>query len=218
MTDAPFTEGNRRRRRTTGSYAAADARRAAVVEAASRLFAEQGYHRTSLAQVARAAGVSQTGLLHHFKGKDVLLLAVLGFHDRSRAARFDPPAHGLRRLLDHMLDTLREEVRSPGLTRLFATTAGEATDPAHPAHDYFRRRFELMRENNARAVRASIDAGLVRADVDPEALGRALVAVADGLTAQWLMDPSFDVVQHVRKHLEMLMRDIVTDGGGLTAP
>ncbi len=117
-----------------------------------------------------------------------------------------------------MLDALQEEVRSPGLTRLFATTAGEATDPAHPAHDYFRRRFELMRENNARAVRASIEAGLVRADVDPEALGRALVAVADGLTAQWLMDPSFDVVQHVRKHLEMLMRGIVTDGGGLTAP
>jgi AcrR family transcriptional regulator len=218
VTDAPFTEGNRRRRRTTGSYAAADARRAAVVEAASRLFVEQGYHRTSLAQVARAAGVSQTGLLHHFKGKDVLLLAVLGFHDRSRAARFDPPAHGLRRLLDHMLDALREEVCSPGLTRLFATTAGEATDPTHPAHEYFRRRFELMRENNARAVRASIEAGLVRADVDPEALGRALVAVADGLMAQWLIDPSFDVVKHVRKHFEMLMRDIVTDGGGLTAP
>ncbi|MCX5355753.1 TetR/AcrR family transcriptional regulator [Streptomyces mirabilis] len=218
MTDDLITDGNRRRRRATGSYAAADARRAAVVEAASRLFAEQGYHQTSLAQVARAAGVSQTGLLHHFKGKDVLLLAVLRFHDGSRAARFDPPAHGLRRLLDHMLDVLREEVRSPELTRLFATTAGEATDPAHPAHDYFRRRFELMRMNNARAVRASIEAGLVKAEVDPKALGRVLVAVADGLMAQWLMDPSFDVVEHVRGHFEMLMRGIVTDGGGLTEP
>ncbi|MEU2228090.1 TetR/AcrR family transcriptional regulator [Streptomyces sp. NPDC018347] len=218
MTDDLIANGKRRRRRATGSYAAADARRAAVVEAASRLFAEQGYHQTSLAQVAGAAGVSQTGLLHHFKGKDVLLLAVLEFHDRSRASRFDPPARGLRRLLEHMLDVLREEVDSPGLTRLFATTAGEATDPAHPAHDYFRRRFALMRENNARAVRASIEAGLVRPDVDPQALGRALVAVADGLTGQWLIDPSFDVVEHVRDHFEMLMRGIVTDGGGLTAP
>ncbi|WP_225850784.1 TetR family transcriptional regulator C-terminal domain-containing protein [Streptomyces sp. HPF1205] len=127
-------------------------------------------------------------------------------------------ADGLRRLLDHTLDVLREEVRSPGITRLFATTAGEATDPAHPAHDYFRRRFELMRVNNARAVRASVESGLVRADVDPDALGRALVAVADGMTAQWLMDPSFDVVAHVRGHFETLMRSIVTDGGGLNAP
>ncbi|MEQ6028231.1 TetR/AcrR family transcriptional regulator [Streptomyces salinarius] len=218
MTDDLIGNGKRRRRRTTGSYAAADARRATVVEAASRLFAEQGYHQTSLAQVARAAGVSQTGLLHHFKGKDVLLLAVLEFHDRSQASRFDPPASGLRRLLEHMLEVLREEVNSPGLTRLFATTAGEATDPTHPAHDYFRRRFGLMRENNARAVRASIEAGLVRSDVAPEALGRALVAVADGLTAQWLIDPSFDVVEHVRDHFEVMMRGVVTDGGGLTPP
>ncbi|MCX4432152.1 TetR/AcrR family transcriptional regulator [Streptomyces mirabilis] len=218
MTDDLITDGSRRRRRATGSYAAADARRAAVVDAASRLFAEQGYHQTSLAQVATAAGMSQTGLLHHFKGKDVLLLAVLEFHDRSRASRFDPPTHGLRRLLEHMLDILREEVHSPGLTRLFTTTAGEATDPAHPAHDYFRRRFELMRVNNARAVQASIEAGLVRADVDPEALGRALVAVADGLMAQWLIDPSFDIVEHIRGHFEMLMRGIVTDGGDLTTP
>lgn len=113
MTDDLITDGSRRRRRATGSYAAADARRAAVVEAASRLFAEQGYHQTSLAQVATAAGVSQTGLLHHFKGKDVLLLAVLEFQDRSWASRFDPPTHGLRRLLEHMLDMLREEVHSP---------------------------------------------------------------------------------------------------------
>lgn len=75
-----------------------------------------------------------------------------------------------------------------------------------------------MRVNNARAVQASIEAGLIRADVDPEALGRALVAVADGLTAQWLIDPSFDVVEHVRGHFEMLMRGVVTDGGGLTPP
>nr|WP_275413718.1 TetR family transcriptional regulator C-terminal domain-containing protein [Streptomyces rubrogriseus] len=146
------------------------------------------------------------------------MLAVLEFHDRSQASRFDPPARGLRRLLEHMLEVLREEVNSPGLTRLFATTASEATDPTHPAHDYFRRRFELMRENNARAVRASVEAGLVRSDVAPEALGRALVAVADGLTAQWLIDPSFDVVKHVRDHFEVMMRGVVTDGGGLTPP
>jgi AcrR family transcriptional regulator len=218
VTDDLTADGTRRRRRATGSYAAADARRAAVVEAASRLFAEQGYHQTSLAQVATAAGVSQTGLLHHFKGKDVLLLAVLEFHDRARASRFDPPTHGLRRLLEHMLDVLREEMHSPGLTRLFTTTASEATDPTHPAHDYFRRRFELMRMNNARAVQASIEAGLVRADIHPEALGRALVAVANGLTTQWLIDPSFDLVEHVRGHFEVLMRGVVTDGGGLTKP
>ncbi|MBU3869924.1 hypothetical protein KN815_39480 [Streptomyces sp. 4503] len=58
---------------------------------------------------------------------------------------------------------------------------------------------------------ASRDAGLVRADVDPDALGRALVACADGLTTQWFMDPTFDLVEHVREHFDLLMRSVVTE-------
>lgn len=181
------------------------------MDAASRLFSQQGFHQTSLAQVARAADVSQTGLLHHFKDKNKLLLAVLEFHDRSRASRFDPPTRGLGPLLERMLDVLEEQVASPGLTRLFVTTASEATDPDHPAHEYFRQRFTLMRENNARAVRASMAAGQVRADVDPDALGRTLVAAADGLVFQWLLEPSFDVIEHFRAHVELLLRGIATD-------
>lgn len=61
-TDAP---GTRDRERT----------RAAVLVAADHLLAERGTG-VSLAEVAAAAGVSKSGLLHHFPNKDALLLAV----------------------------------------------------------------------------------------------------------------------------------------------
>lgn len=176
----------------------------------------QGLHLVVLARVlVRHHGRVLRG--QHFKGKDALLLAVLEFHDRAWAARFEPPAHGLRRLLDRMLDVGRDTMASPGLTRLFATTAGEATDPAHPSHAYFQRRFDLMRTNNAHAVRAS-RRGTGQGRRRSRRTGPRVVACAEGLTAQWLMDPTFDPVEHVREHFDLLMRSVVTDGGGLTPP
>ncbi|MEV7287060.1 TetR/AcrR family transcriptional regulator [Streptomyces sp. NPDC093252] len=207
--DAPV----RRRRRSTGSYAAADARRAAIIETATGLFADQGFHRTTLGEVARATGVSQTGLLHHFKTKDSLLLAVLSARDRQEMRHFGPPTNGLRAHLAHILDVLTEEAATPALTRLFLTTAGEATAPEHPAHDYFRRRYTLMCENNARAVTASMTAGEVRQDTDPQAVGRTLVAVTDGLKLQWLLSPTFDLVTETRLHFDALLRGLATERG-----
>jgi AcrR family transcriptional regulator len=49
---------------------------AAVLAAATELFATQGWARTSMDEVARAAGVTKGGLYHHFKDKTELLAAV----------------------------------------------------------------------------------------------------------------------------------------------
>ncbi|MBT1677443.1 TetR/AcrR family transcriptional regulator [Curtobacterium aurantiacum] len=60
------TDGSRDRERT----------RQAVLESAHRLLAERGT-RVSVAEIATDAGVSKSGLLHHFPSKDELLLAVV---------------------------------------------------------------------------------------------------------------------------------------------
>ena len=56
-------------------------RRDDIVEAASRLFTQQGYVSTSVRQIAEAVGVSEAALYYHFKdGKRELLSAVLAEH------------------------------------------------------------------------------------------------------------------------------------------
>lgn len=60
------TDGTRDRDRT----------RAAVLDSAERLLGERGT-RVSVAEIAAEAGVSKSGLLHHFPSKDALLLAVV---------------------------------------------------------------------------------------------------------------------------------------------
>jgi AcrR family transcriptional regulator len=53
------------------------ARRDQIVEAATRVFAEKGFHRATTREVARAAGVSEGTIYNYFADKDALLMAIL---------------------------------------------------------------------------------------------------------------------------------------------
>ena len=48
--------------------------RAAILDAAQRLFRRQSYHTTTLAQIARAAGMSTANLYVYFDSKLKILL------------------------------------------------------------------------------------------------------------------------------------------------
>lgn len=48
-----------------------------IVEAAVGLFAKQGFHTTSISQIAEVAGVSKGLTYNYFKSKDDLLLAII---------------------------------------------------------------------------------------------------------------------------------------------
>ena len=62
-------------------------KRARLLAAARRLFAERGYAATTTAQLARAAGVAEGTVFHHFPSKRALLEAVAGEYGRGLAER-----------------------------------------------------------------------------------------------------------------------------------
>lgn len=51
--------------------------RQTILEAAYSLFVEQGYHATSMRQIARGAGVALGGIYNHFSGKEQIFDQVL---------------------------------------------------------------------------------------------------------------------------------------------
>ncbi|MER6973687.1 TetR family transcriptional regulator [Nocardioides sp. NPDC000445] len=48
-----------------------------VLEAAARLFVRQGFHATSMREVAAESGMSVAGIYHHYPAKEQILLALL---------------------------------------------------------------------------------------------------------------------------------------------
>lgn len=51
--------------------------RDAVIEAAAQLFSRNGFHATSMEDIARALTIKKPSLYHYFSGKEEILLAIL---------------------------------------------------------------------------------------------------------------------------------------------
>ena len=194
---------NKTRSRRRGPYASTPARRAEIVSAASASFAEHGYERASLRDIAARAGVTHAALLRHFATKDDLLLAALAQRDADdlELARSIMQSKVPReRVLGSIL---KAEFGHPEQLRNWLAITIAATKPNHPAHDFFIARGERMRQHFTSKRLATTQ--------DSEELSAAdkvtmVMAMIDGLRIQSLLDPDRPTL-HL---METFMRLIAT--------
>lgn len=192
----------RRRGRPRGQDSAVV--REAALHAAIELIAEHGYAATSMAQVAAAAGISPSGLVHHFPSKSALLGAVLDHRDAQEPS---PERHDGSRpwqVFDGLVELAGKNMQQRELVALYTTVIGEAANPDHPAHAWMVRHFDLARGMLERDIGAGRRQGWVREDAPAGRIARTTVAVMDGLQVQWLLDPSIDMEAEMRFHVDEL--------------
>lgn len=122
--------------------AQADRRRAELVDTALKLFAEQGFRGTTIADIAAATGTAHGLVYHYFRSKEELLAAILERHSflpRLRvllAVSPDRPAHevlteiavGFSRMLDKRPDVLRLVVTESQTNAVVAQALAQVTD------------------------------------------------------------------------------------------
>ncbi|SMC91723.1 TetR/AcrR family transcriptional regulator [Lentzea albidocapillata] len=165
--------------------------RAKAVAVATELFALTGFKGTSVAAVAARTGLSQSGLLHHFPSKAVLLTAVLEERDRQDgdflAGSAGPPLGWAA--FDALTALVARNSARPHLVGLFVRLAAEATEPGHPAHAWVRQHYSGLRQWLSEAVRTGQERGEIAADAPVESMVRTTIAVIDGLQQQWLLQP-----------------------------
>nr|WP_201471089.1 TetR/AcrR family transcriptional regulator [Microbacterium hydrocarbonoxydans] len=176
-------------------YAKTAAVRRGILDVCLTIFSESGFHGASMAEIARRAGISHTGLLHHFPRKEDLLMAVLELQDQQSAdylARDEATGDGADPLgaLRGMATTLIERDQQIGLVELSAVLTGEATTPGHPAHDYFEKRYRNIRSFMTRLFTRLGDEGRLSTELPPAHLAAITIAAVDGLHTQWLFDSS----------------------------
>ena len=171
-----------------GPYRKSAVRQADIIDMATRAFSERGFVGTSVREIAAAVGMTQQGLSYHFPSKEALLEAVLQRRDEDAVRRFGsgelPP-----------LELLREVARdaNPGLVRLSTMLAAEATNPDHPAHEWFAQHFRAARELFTHLVQRGQESGDIRGDIPAHELARMLSAAFEGHQLLWLLgvDPDF---------------------------
>ncbi|MEU9591578.1 TetR/AcrR family transcriptional regulator [Streptomyces sp. NPDC048219] len=182
-----------------GPYEKGEAKRGEILHAALEIFAAEGYRGTSLRKVAARCNLSLPGLMHYFDSKEDLLTQVLRMRDETARMRQDE-----RTSPESYREIIREGARTPGLVELFVSMAAAASDTGHPAHAHFAERYPVLRERVAAYVRKAMDEGRMTTVVPPERLAVLLLAVADGIQLQWLIDRSTDMEQPVDDVMRLL--------------
>lgn len=184
-------------------------RREQILSAAVELFGEVGYRGTSLRDIAQRVGITHPGLLYHFHSKQELLGAVLARRDATDEANFrfdDQPtarAHAQR-----LLELAEHNSSSPGMIELFATLSAESTDPEHPAHDYFDKRYRRVIDIFQAMFDRLGTEGELRDGADTTDLGLVFTALMDGLQVQWLYQPDqVDVAGVLRRFFNAYLRN-----------
>jgi len=193
--------------RPQGNYLVTEARRESILVSAFSVFAKSGFRGGTIKQVAELEGISEAGILHHFKSKGALLTAVLELRDTGTENRLlsDESRTG-EKFIQYWLELIAYNIANKGIVELFCILSAEATDESHPAHEYFKNRYlHVFQVTSAYFQILKTDA-MLRDHIDPVAAAKSLIALSDGLQVQWLLDPSWDMLEGHRSFFRDVLK------------
>lgn len=179
---ATHVEGRRGSGAVTPIGARGQRTRAALLTAAHRLFGEQGYQATTVAQIAEAAGVSLGTFYQYFADRQAIVAELVG----QAVARVMGPAQGMEDRLWRVRDG------RPGLEKMITAYVRLVAEDIHfwRAWDevsHTDERLARVRRDLGRVLTESVERelyrglrlGVVRPALDPVLTARALTGMVD---------------------------------------
>src|SRR5437867_4192319 len=149
-----------------------DHRPSEILDAALRVFARRGLHRTNLEEVAKEAGISKGTIYLYFKNKEELFVAaaqrILPSPDEMYTERHTTPTTdgSLSHLLHQVARTAYRRFCTPAYLAFFSMIAAETLHHPEWGDLYFRRIILELNRRLAELFERAIEAGECR-KVDP---------------------------------------------------
>ncbi|MEN3320272.1 MAG: hypothetical protein V7643_3674 [Mycobacterium sp.] len=180
-------------------------RRQRIMAVAERLLARNGWRSTSLAQIAKEAGVTPAGLLHHFDSKEQLLNAVLDARDADDDAHADYHSGDLITELSRVPERFE---RAPELIGTFTVLLVENIAPDAPLHDRMHKRYRDAVDIITDIIKRGQRDGSFRPDFDAVSKAVEILAFINGMETLWLLDPSIPLTEVFKGYAESLGREL----------
>ena len=182
------------KRRTQEERKAESERR--IIRAAVELFAKQGYMKTTLIEVGKAAGYTGGLVSHRFGSKEGLLNAVIDnatvrfFEDQLKPSIEGTQVETAEQALRNYISTYFEEVfvRESHIRALYVIM-GEGLGAVPEVRPKIAQLNRGMRQRLARIIDRGIEAGEFNARLDSASAAVLIVGLLRGVVMQYLADP-----------------------------
>ena len=191
--------------------AARGEKRPLILQAATEVFAEQGFAAVTVAEIADRAGIGKGTVYEYFSSKDELLFAVFEWMNERIFARFQELSaevgttrERLQRMLAIAAEITCEQVEMQAVVLDF-WSASRGTKSEDRYNQSCLETFRTYRKLAADVIREGQAAGEFNTNVDANATAVMMVAAIDGLGLQIFFDRELDPTGIVNNFGEVLL-------------
>lgn len=183
-----------------------------IVDIAVRIASMSGIESLSFGGLAKAVGMSKSGLYAHFQAKDQLQLSVLRaaseiFTESVLKKAFSKPRGEprLRAMFENWMEHLNGNDSLPGGS-VFIAASIELDDRPGPLRDFVHEQQKTLIQTLADAARMAVEEGHFRRDLDTEQFAWTMYSFVLGYHhfKRMLNDPKAE--EHLRNSFEGLVR------------
>jgi AcrR family transcriptional regulator len=189
-------------------------RRGQIIAAATKLFARDGFYKTTIKDIAKLAGISPGLVYQYFREKDDVLLLVLLEVVNSYAREIPLALEGATDPLDRLVETISAYTRVVDRLRVETILAYRSTKSLSPERREAIQRKEIeTNELIASAIREAMKAGYVR-KVSVEVLTYQIVLIAHGWALKsWYFKSVMTLDEYIEQSLGILLAGVLTPAG-----
>lgn len=194
----------------------AEETRQEILDAAIKTFSERGVTATSLADIAKAAGVTRGAIYWHFKNKVDLFHQACEFSDNQitqaedyyRSKYTNDPLLILRELLIYIITDFISIPKNRALMEIFFLKC-ELVGEMASVVDFKRENYMASQHRIVRNLRDCIEAGQLPDNLDLECSAVMIRSLMSGLLENWLLQPeSFMIDAHTTTLVDTLLETL----------
>jgi len=181
-----------------------------ILEAAIKVFAEQGFHQATISQIAREAGVADGTIYLYFKNKEDIMVNFFGYKTKEVFGRFreevdkaDNARDKLRLLIKRHLEEFQ---RDRNMAVLYQT---ETRRFSRMCEEQIREMSKLYLDLVSEIVESGQDEGLMRKDLYMGLVKRFIIGAIDEVINTWLHSGgSYDLVSMADPLVDLFIRGV----------
>jgi TetR/AcrR family fatty acid metabolism transcriptional regulator len=183
-----------------------------ILEAAVKVFARQGFYQSTIAQIAKEAGVADGTIYLYFKNKDDILVHFFSYRTKQVFERFRAEV----KIADNSLDKLRNLIRRH-LTEfqrdrdMAVVYQVETHQNSRLAESQIREMSMMYQDLVAEIVELGQQEGSIRKDLYVGLVKRFILGAVDEVINTWLhSEKEYDLVSMAEPLVELFVKGIGT--------
>jgi TetR/AcrR family fatty acid metabolism transcriptional regulator len=186
-----------------------------ILQAAVKIFAEKGFYKAKISEIAREAEVADGTVYLYFKNKDDILIQL--FEEemdrmiesmRGELSRFEEPLEKLKAFVRRHLGVVEENPRLAEVIQV------ELRQSNKFVKNYTNRKFQEYLNLVEEIIRQGQQRGVVRPDIEPSIAKRAIFGALDEMSTFWVLSRKRSYpAEHVARQIsDMLIRGVIHPG------